>query len=124
MAWGYRTDMVTSRIRGKSAGRRPKHLYIEEWMNYRDLSDERMAGRLNVARETVTRWRNEQGRLDPYKIAGIAKALDIEAKELWDPPGPKPTPQRPSIDAMLTEASDGEVRRLAEMAAILLKTGT
>lgn len=101
--------------------RRRGHLYIAEWMEHRGLSDEKLAGRLDVARETVTRWRSQQHRLNPDKIAAIAKALDIEPEELWRPPPPS---NRPSIDAMLKGASDDAVQKLAEVAAILLKTGT
>lgn len=111
--------MVT-RIRAR-VGRR-QHLYIQEWMQTKGLSDERLAGRLNVARETVTRYRSQQHRLNPDKIKAIADALDIAPEDLWRPP---PDPNRPSIDAMLKEASDEAVKKLAEVAAILLKkTGT
>jgi transcriptional regulator with XRE-family HTH domain len=92
--------MVT-RIRRGGRG----HLYIEEWMAERGLSDERLAGRLGVARETVTRWRGQQHRLNPDKIAALASALDMEPQELWQPPG------RPSLDALVIDAAD-IVRRL------------
>lgn len=90
-------------------------------MAARGVSDERLAGRLGVDRVTVTRYRNQQHRLNPDKIAAIAAALDLEPEELWRPPAPD---GRPSIDAMLRNAPDDAVKRLAEVAAILLKTGT
>lgn len=101
----YSTGMVTHRIKRtgppvlirKSAR---KHLYIEEWMAHRGLSDEQVAGRLEVARETVTRYRSQQHRLNPDKIAAIANALDCEPEELWRPPG------HPSLDAMVKDAPD------------------
>lgn len=55
-------------------------------MAERGLDDEQLAGRLDVARETVNRWRNHQKRLDPEKIAQIAHALDLEPAELYRPP--------------------------------------
>lgn len=91
-------------------------------MENRGLSDERLAGRLNVARETVTRWRSQQHRLNPDKIAAIATALDLEPPELWSPPGAPAG--RPSIDAMMKDAPQEAFDRLAEMAAFLAKTGT
>ena len=96
---GYCTGMDTERIRSHSRG----HLYIAEWMEYRRLSDERLAGRLGVARETVTRWRKQQHRLNPEKIARLAIALDCKPEELWRPPPPA---GRPSLDAMLEDATD------------------
>jgi transcriptional regulator with XRE-family HTH domain len=87
--------MVT-RIGPKRLRRR---LYIDEWMAERDLSDEKLGGRLGVARQTVFRWRREQWRLDTEKIGLLAEALGIEPEELWRPPS------RPSIDALLKDAT-------------------
>lgn len=67
-------------------------------MAHRGLSDEQVAGRLEVARETVTRYRGQQHRLNPDKIAAIAAALDCEPEDLWRPP------DRPSLDAMVKDA--------------------
>jgi transcriptional regulator with XRE-family HTH domain len=80
--------------------RRRGHLYIKEWMDLRGLSDERLAQRLEVGRETVWRWRVEQHRLNPEKIAALASALDIEPEELWR------LPSRPSLDAIIKDAPD------------------
>lgn len=87
-------------------------------MEDRGFSDERLADRLGVDRVTVTRYRSQQHRLNPDKIAAIAAALDIEPEELWAPPGPR---TRPRIDPMLRDAPDETVREIAEMAAILLR---
>ena len=83
------------------------YLYIREWMEHRHLSDERLAERLGVARETVTRWRGHQHRLNPPKIARLASALDVEPADLWrSPEGP------PSIDALVREVPE-DVRDMA-----------
>jgi transcriptional regulator with XRE-family HTH domain len=74
------------------------HLHIDEWMAFRGLSDEDVAEKLGVARETVWRWSNEQHRLNPDKMAKLAAVLDITAPQLYYPPG------RRSIDAILTGA--------------------
>lgn len=110
---GYCTDMATTRI-GK--GRRA-HLYIKEWMEDRGLSDERAASRIGVARETVFRWRTEQHRLNPEKIAQLAAALDIEPRELYSPPG------RRSLDAMLADAPDDLHATAADIVARLVSRG-
>lgn len=93
--------MVT-RIR---KGAKP-HLYIEEWQAKRGLSDQDIAGRVEVSRETVWRWKNEQHRLNPQKIAALAHALDIEPEDLWRPPA------RQSLDAILKNAPE-EVHSMA-----------
>lgn len=110
---GYRTVMATTRI-GK--GRRV-HLYIKEWMDDRGLSDERAANRIGVARETIYRWRTEQHRLNPEKIAQLASALDIEPQELYRPPG------RRSLDAMLADAPDDLHATAADIVARLVSRG-
>jgi transcriptional regulator with XRE-family HTH domain len=76
------------------------HLYIEEWMAHRGLNDEVLGGRLGKGRTTMWRWRTEQHRLNPEKIAAIAKALDLAPEELWRPPGQQ------SLDALVESASD------------------
>jgi transcriptional regulator with XRE-family HTH domain len=108
----YCTVMVTRIRRG---GR--QHLYIEEWMAERGLSDERLAGRLGVARETVTRWRGQQHRLNPDKIAALASALDMEPQELWHPPG------RPSLDALVKHSPDDLVIDAADIVRRLVSRG-
>ena len=112
----YCTGMVTKKAR-------QHRLYIAEWMKERGLSDEALAERLGVARETVTRYRdvNQQHRLNPQKIAAIAAALDLEPEDLWRPPDLGSG--RPSIDRMLKGAPDALVLEAAEMTGILLRRG-
>lgn len=90
------TDMATARIRKHVKAR----LFIAEWIEFRGLSDEKVANRIGVARETIWKWRTQPQRLDPNKLAALAEALDIEPQELWFPPS------RPSLDAMVRDAPD------------------
>lgn len=82
------------------------HLYIKEWSDDRGLSDEQIGTKLGVARETVFRWRTEQNRLNPEKIAALAGVLELEPWELYRQPG------RRSLDALMKDASD-EVANMA-----------
>lgn len=82
------------------------HLYIEEWFRERGLNDEKVGNRIGVDRATVFRWRKEQHRLNPQKIAALATALDLEPAELWRPPA------RPSLDSLVRNSPD-EVVELA-----------
>lgn len=74
------------------------HLYLDEWFEYRGLNDEKVAQRVGVGRQTIWKWRKEQHRLDPGKIAQLADALDCEPMQLWMPPN------RPSLDAIVKDA--------------------
>lgn len=94
------------------------HLYIDEWFEAKEATDEKIANRIGVARETVTRWRGQQHRLNPQKIAALAAALDIDPIQLWSPPS------RPSVDAMLTGHPDDMARQAAELVGVILKTGS
>lgn len=75
------------------------HLYIDEWFAARGLNDEKVGNRLDKDRATIFRWRKEQHRLNPGKIAELASALDIEPEELWRPPD-----LGPSLDVMVKDS--------------------
>lgn len=83
-------------------GARP-HLYVDEWFAERGVNDEKVGNRLGRDRATIFRWRKEQHRLNPDKIAALAKALDLEPEELWRPPA------RRSLDALVKDSSDDVV---------------
>lgn len=97
------------------------HLYIDEWFLEKGVNDEKIGDRLDMNRTTIFRWRTEQRRLNPMKIAKLAHALDIKPTDLWHPPPPKPAkPPRKSLDVVLKDAPDethGIVLDLAEKLA-------
>jgi transcriptional regulator with XRE-family HTH domain len=53
-------------------------LYITEWREHLRLSQTDVANRVGTSKATVSRWENEQHRLNPEKISNIAKALEIK----------------------------------------------
>lgn len=108
--------MATDRIR---KGAKP-HLYIKEWMDHLHVSDDDMAGRLEVAsRTTVWKRYTEQHRLDLGKIQQFADALGIHINQLYYPPGVR------SLDAIAADASPEQREKAADMLNIFLgKTGT
>jgi transcriptional regulator with XRE-family HTH domain len=99
------------RIRKSAKG----HLYVEEWLEHLGISDDALAGRLNIARTSVWRWKNEQHRLSPGKIQQLADALGIKPVQLWS------LPTRPSLDALLDDATDEVRQQAAEMLKILVR---
>ena len=91
--------------------RRKLHLYIAEWREERGLSQEQLGARIEledaegkwsrgVGKNTISRWEIDQKRLNPYKIAAIADALDLEQEDLYR------SPSRPSLDAIVKNESD------------------
>lgn len=95
----YRRSTIANMVTGIRKGARG-HLYIEEWFKERGLNDEKVGLRLDKDRATIHRWRKEQHRLNPEKIAALAHVLDLEPEELFRPP------RRRSIDAALKGADD------------------
>lgn len=61
-------------------------LYLTEWMDHLGVTDEELADKLNVAANTVWRWRQSQTRLNPTKQYQVAKALGIWPGQLWVKP--------------------------------------
>lgn len=108
--------MVTQRISKDNC-----RLYIDEWMAEKGLNDDSLGAKMGKSRTTIWRWRTEQHRLNPHKIAALAVAIGIEPQQFWKLP---PTANRPSVDSLLRDAPDDIVRRAAEVASILMKTGT
>jgi transcriptional regulator with XRE-family HTH domain len=86
-------------------------------MDKRGIDDERMAGRLDVERETVNRWRNYPQRLSLPRIEQLAEALDIEPDDLWH------HPDRPSANALLRNAPEDVQIKGIEMLSILVRKG-
>lgn len=80
-------------------GARP-HLYIEEWIAEKKLSDTQIANRVGCARETIYRWRKDQRKVTPPKQAQLADALGIEPEDFWHPPG------RRDLNALARELND------------------
>ncbi len=105
--------MVT-RIRAKAR----TYLYIDEWMKELGLNDEIVAERMGTSRVTVWRWRTQQNRLNPQKIAALAFALGREPEDLWR------LPSRPSVDALLKGLPDDVAQKAVDVVSILVKTGT
>ncbi len=80
-----------------------------------ELNDESLGALLGKSRTTIWRWRTEQNRLNPEKIAAIAKAMKISPESFWR------HPDRPSLDALVNGEPDETVRKAIELIKVLLK---
>ena len=117
-----RPGAKVERIRQRSGYKGP--LYLIEHMEAKGVSDEQLAGRLDVDRVTVTRYCNGTRRPNPERIAQIEDALGIGDGDLFKPPQPKRAPDRPSLDEATKEWPTEAVNKLAELLPFFAKTGT
>ena len=104
--------MVTRIGQGRRKARR---LFLEEWMEAKDITPEALGLRFDppVSRTTVWRWIREPHRLNPEKMAAFAEALGIQPEDLWR------SPNRPSVDALLANSSDDLYRTALDIVARL-----
>jgi len=83
-----------------------------------NVSDEELAKRMRVRRETVWRWQDAPNRLNPQKIAQIAEKLGIEPVDLWR------HPDRISLDKAAQHIKDPKsLERLARYIGDLPPSG-
>jgi hypothetical protein len=89
--------------------RERQHLYIAEWMDFLGLTDEALGNRMGKDRATIWRWRVQQHRLNPDKIAALAAGIGLaDPVDLWR----DPRTARPSLDAIIKNAP-GDIQDMA-----------
>lgn len=86
---------MAARIGPKKA----KRIFLREWREHRDLTQERLGERLGVSDVTVHRWEKGLAKLNTDVMAAIAEALAIEPGDLYR------HPDQPSADALLRGAT-------------------
>ncbi len=92
-----------------------KRIWLAAWMERKGVDEDELAHRARVNRSTVNRWQSESRNPRWDNIHRIAAALGITPDQLMQPP---PDPHRPSIDAILRDAPDDVVQKLADLAAL------
>lgn len=75
--------------------KQPRKRYLAEWREARGLTQAQLAGRLNVADMTVSRWETGKALLNTGVVEAWAEALGIEPEDLWH------HPDTPSADSLL-----------------------
>lgn len=97
---------------------RPFRHYLREWREYRGLTQQQVADRLETNKGNVSNWENGKRSIGADVQAALAEALSIDPGDLFR------DPQQPSADALLRNASP-EVRAQAfAIIETLLKTAT
>lgn len=66
--------------------RRPARVFLAEWLEYRGLSAEKLAGRLDTGKSVVSKLMNGRQRYNQDWLEAIAYALDCEVPDLYRPP--------------------------------------
>lgn len=106
---------MATALKGPSKG----PLYITEWMEECDgVSDQALADKLGVQRETVWRYRMGERRPSPAKIAQIEKALEIAPGSLFR----RPT-GRPSLDAIVQGIPEDLHKTVVDIVTRLVEGG-
>lgn len=88
--------------------KRPRRIYLREWREARDLTQERLGQRLGVAGVSVHRWEKNLAYLNTEVMAAIAEALDIEPADLYR------HPDQPSADQLLRGAPPEVVKEATD----------
>lgn len=100
--------------------RRPARVFLKEWLEYRHLTAERLAGRLDTSKSVISKLMNGHQRYNQDWLEQIAWALDCEVYQLYRPP------ETPTADELLSQMQpdvrETAMRVLLDMSS--WKTGT
>lgn len=77
--------------------RRPVRLFLAEWREKKELTQEQLGARLGTSHVTISRWETGKRRPDLNAQAACAEALGIELQDLWR------HPKQPSADELLRD---------------------
>lgn len=100
--------------------RRPARIYLREWMEFRQITAEQLAGRIETSKSVISKLVNGRQRYNQDWLEAIAYALDCEVAQLYRPP------DAPTADELLSQMSP-EARETAMNVLIDLskfRTGT
>lgn len=97
-------------------------IYLREWREFRGLTQERLAERLETTNATISRWENGKVPWNSDQLAALADALSVEAADLFRDPakpefqawqiitGLRPETQRQALAVLeaLAQAEEGK----------------
>lgn len=103
-----------------TAHRRPARIYLKEWVEYRGLTYEQLAGRLETSKSVISKLANHRQRYNQDWLERIAWALDCEVAQLYRPP------TAPTADELLAQMSPDDRERAIRILETFpsAKTGT
>ena len=106
--------------------RRPAHVYLREWLEYRALTAEQLAGRLETSKSVVSkllngrqRYNQDWQRYNQDWLERIAYALNCEVPDLYR------DPTAPTRQELLDRATPEQLKQIIDFADYLInKTGS
>lgn len=100
--------------------RRPAKIFLAEWLAYRGLTAEQLAGRMETSKSVISKLVNGRQRYNQDWLERIAYALNCEVRELYRPPA---VPTAEELLSMMTpEARETAMNVLENLSK--LRTGT
>lgn len=98
--------------------KKPFKHFIREWMEYKDVNQERLAGRMDVESSTVSKLLTGRQRLSDVWLVGIATALDIEVADLFRDPA------QPTREDLLKGLDEDQVQKVIQIIGVFKRDGT
>lgn len=98
--------------------REPFRHYLREWREYRHLTQQQLADRLDTGKDQISRWESGKRGMSAEVIAALSEALDITPADLFR------DPNQPSADELLRAATPEQRRQAFTVIEALLRTGT
>ena len=97
---------------------KPFRHYIREWMDKRDVNQERLAGRLEIESGTMSKLLTGRMRLSDKWLGAIAWALEVEVADLFL------DPNRPTQEDLLAGLSEDQRATVVNLIEMLKRTGS
>ena len=94
---------------------RPVQLFIREWREHKQLTQQQVADRVGTSKGQVSRWESSKRGISVDVQAAVSYALGVEPADLFR------HPDTPSADALLRGASDHERAQAVALVEALLK---
>lgn len=69
--------------------RRESTIFLEDWLEYRKMTAEQLAGRMETSKSVVSKLANGKQRYNQDWLERIAFVLDCEVRDLYRPPSAK-----------------------------------
>lgn len=95
--------------------KKPVRWFLLEWREYKGLTQEQVAERMDTNKGQVQKLENGKQRMNDRWIAGFAHAFDIEPSRLLQ------HPESPSADELLRQASPEQRRQVQAVIEAILK---
>lgn len=98
--------------------KKPERHFLREWREYKGLTQQQLANRLDTGKDQVSRFENYKRRMTLDAASAFASALGIDTLAIFRDPA------QPSADELLRNATPEQRRQAFAILETLLKTGS